>query len=120
MWHNASVEQLPSLKAQEIPSHVEKGPREFEIDFLRCILCGYCEEVCPEEAIFMTHEYEVVGASRAEMVYDKQQLLELGGVHQDAIKKWDRAGGERVSVAPAMSAADLPPAPEPLPSGAEA
>ncbi len=101
-----------TIKSQEIPTSVEKGPKEFEIDFLRCILCGYCEEVCPEEAIFMTHHYELVGTSRAEMVYNKEQLLQLGGVRRDDIKKWDRAAGEQ------MSAAQLPgPA---VPSGASA
>jgi len=106
-----------TIKAQEITTNVEKGPREFEIDFLRCILCGYCEEVCPEEAIFMTHHYEVVGTSRAEMVYNKEQLLQLGGVRHDDIKKWDRAAGKSVDSSQ-MSAAQLP---EPaVPSGANA
>ena len=81
-----------TIQAQEIPTHVEKGPKGFEIDFLRCIMCGYCEEVCPEEAIFMTHHYEIVGTSREELRYDKEQLLTLGGVRPDTIKKWDRAG----------------------------
>jgi NADH-quinone oxidoreductase subunit I len=102
-----------TIQAQEIDTNVEKGPEEFEIDFLRCILCGYCEEVCPEEAIFMTHNYEVVGTSRAEMVYNKEQLLELGGVRQDDIKKWDRAAG-RKAPSPPVSAAQLP---EPAASG---
>ena len=104
-----------TIKSQEISTNVEKGPKEFEIDFLRCILCGYCEEVCPEEAIFMTHEYELVGTSRAEMVYNKEQLLQLGGVRPDDIKKWDRAAGKPGQQ---MSVAQLP---EPvLPSGASA
>src|SRR5262249_13240934 len=29
---------------------VEKYPKEFEIDMIRCIYCGLCEEVCPEQA----------------------------------------------------------------------
>lgn len=106
-----------TIKAQEIGSNVEKGPEEFEIDFLRCIMCGYCEEVCPEEAIFMTHEYELVGTSRAEMVYDKEQLLQLGGVRQDGIKKWDRAAGKSVP-SEEMGAAQLPETA--VPSGASA
>ena len=82
-----------TIKAGEIETHVEKGPEEFQIDFLRCIMCGYCEEVCPEQAIFLTKTYEVVGTSREELRYNKEQLLQLGGVHQDEIKKWDRAAG---------------------------
>ena len=34
-------------------AHVEKAPKEFEINMLRCIYCGLCQEVCPEEAIFL-------------------------------------------------------------------
>jgi NADH-quinone oxidoreductase subunit I len=81
------------IKAREIETHVEKGPEEFEIDFLRCIMCGYCEEVCPEQAIFLTGHYELLGTSRAEMVYDMEKLLKLGGIHHDRIRKWDRAMG---------------------------
>ena len=56
-------------------------------------MCGYCEEVCPEQAIFMTGNYEIIGTSRQEMVYDKERLLKLGGVHHDRIKKWEHAAG---------------------------
>ncbi len=68
--------------------NAEKLPREFEINMLRCIFCGFCQEVCPEEAIFLMKDYSLVGASRAEMIYNKEKLLALGGVHQDKIKKW--------------------------------
>jgi NADH-quinone oxidoreductase subunit I len=70
------------------PDNVEKAPKEFFIDMLRCIYCGYCEEVCPEEAIFMTNVYELNGASRAELVHDKQKLYDIGGTRIDPIKKW--------------------------------
>jgi NADH-quinone oxidoreductase subunit I len=70
------------------PDNVEKAPQEFFIDMLRCIYCGYCEEVCPEEAIFMTNVYELNGATRAELVHDKQKLYEIGGTRVDPIKKW--------------------------------
>ena len=68
--------------------NVEKAPKGFEIDMLRCIFCGYCQEVCPEEAIFLMKDYSLTGASRQEMVYNKEKLLALGGVHQDRIRKW--------------------------------
>ncbi len=70
--------------------NVEKEPKEFEIDMLRCIFCGYCQEVCPEEAIFLMQDYSLTGESRKEMVYDKEKLLALGGVHNDPIEKWKR------------------------------
>lgn len=68
--------------------NVEKAPREFEINMLRCIFCGYCQEVCPEEAIFLMNDYSLTGLTREEMIYDKEKLLELGGIHQDKIHKW--------------------------------
>jgi NADH-quinone oxidoreductase subunit I len=72
----------------------EKMPLEFEIDMLRCIFCGYCQEVCPEEAIFLMEDYSLTGYTREEMVYGKEKLLALGGVHQDTIKKWAQPAAE--------------------------
>jgi NADH-quinone oxidoreductase subunit I len=74
--------------------NVEKAPSEFQINMLRCIFCGYCQEVCPEEAIFLMRDYSLNGASRQAMVYGKEQLLALGGVHQDRIRKWSRKAEE--------------------------
>lgn len=68
--------------------NVEKRPREFQINMLRCIFCGFCQEVCPEEAIFLMRDYSLTGTNRKEMVYNKEKLLALGGVHQDRIQKW--------------------------------
>ncbi len=55
----------------------EKYPVKFEIDELRCIYCGMCEEACPVDAIELTTEYDIVGATRDEMVFDKEKLLEV-------------------------------------------
>src|SRR5213593_2199189 len=74
--------------------NVEKAPREFQIDMLRCIFCGYCQEVCPEEAIFLMKDYSLTGTSREEMIYNKEKLLALGGVHNDRIRKWQQKAKE--------------------------
>lgn len=55
----------------------EKYPVKFDIDELRCIYCGMCEEACPVDAIELTHEYQTVGRTREEMVFDKEKLLEV-------------------------------------------
>src|SRR6188508_2785939 len=62
-------------------ANAEKMPLEFEINMLRCIFCGFCEEVCPEEAIFLQKDFSLTSLSRVELIYDKEKLLALGGVH---------------------------------------
>ena len=69
--------------------NAEKMPKEFEINMLRCIFCGYCQEVCPEEAIFLQKDYSLTALAREELVYDKEKLLELGGVHA-GVQKWKK------------------------------
>jgi NADH-quinone oxidoreductase subunit I len=96
-----------TIQAQEITTGVEKGPRAFDINMLRCIMCGYCEEVCPEQAIFLSKTYNLVGVSREEMIFDKERLLDMGGIRHDPIRKWGRLlgqGGAARSVAAASEA----------------
>jgi NADH-quinone oxidoreductase subunit I len=76
----------PNGQAADRPN-AEKMPLEFEINMLRCIFCGFCQEVCPEEAIFLQKDYSLTGTSRAEMIYNKEKLLALGGTHA-GIQKW--------------------------------
>ncbi len=66
------------IEAAESPwDDREKYPKKFEIDELRCIFCGMCEEACPVDAIELTTEYDVVGATRREMIFDKEKLLSV-------------------------------------------
>lgn len=78
----------PGPQTNPTVGNVEKCPEEFEINMLRCIFCGFCQEVCPEEAIFLMSDYSLTGVSRKEMIYNKEKLLSLGGVHNDPIMKW--------------------------------
>ena len=48
---------------------------KYEINMLRCIFCGFCEEVCPEEAIVMSKDYELTFTSQQDAIYGKDQLL---------------------------------------------
>jgi NADH-quinone oxidoreductase subunit I len=65
------------IEAGERPeATIEKYPTRFEIDLLRCVYCGFCVDACPEEAIFMSGENDLVGTSRAEMIIDRDRLME--------------------------------------------
>jgi NADH-quinone oxidoreductase subunit I len=57
---------------------------------LRCIYCGLCQEVCPEEAIFLQDSFSLSGYTREEMVFGKDKLLKLGGTLPDDHFKWDK------------------------------
>ena len=47
-----------------------------EINMLRCIFCGLCEEACPKEAIFLTDETVPSDFHRDDFIYGKDILVE--------------------------------------------
>ena len=55
----------------------------YEINMIRCIYCGYCQEACPVAAIVLGNEYAFSGYTREAMIYTKEMLLvpdpRLGG-----------------------------------------
>src|SRR5262249_11729759 len=68
----------------------EKYPETFVIDELRCIYCGMCEQACPVDAIELTTlGCDFTGATREEMMVDKEKLL---AVFDQTVK----AGTDRV------------------------
>jgi NADH-quinone oxidoreductase subunit I len=56
---------------------VEKYPVSFDIDLGVCVYCGYCVEVCPEDAIRMdTGILDLAAYSREEMQLDIHELMD--------------------------------------------
>lgn len=64
-------------KGEEKLYREEKYAKVYEINMLRCIFCGMCEEACPVDAIELTPEYDIVGLTRQEMIFDKEKLLSV-------------------------------------------
>ena len=57
----------------------ERYGRVYQINYLRCIFCGLCLEACPTRALTMTHEYELADNNRADLIFEKQDLLSTLG-----------------------------------------
>jgi NADH-quinone oxidoreductase subunit I len=53
----------------------ERYPSVYNIDYSRCIFCGYCVEACPTDAITHGHGFEIASYSTSTLVYRKEQLL---------------------------------------------
>jgi len=64
----------------------EKGPggkgralKDFIIDYQRCCLCGLCVDPCPTKpltAIYMSHDFELAGYDRQDLVTGRKELHE--------------------------------------------
>jgi NADH-quinone oxidoreductase subunit I len=47
----------------------------YQINYLRCILCGLCVEACPTRALTMTNDYELADDNRESLIWTKEQLV---------------------------------------------
>ncbi|MDA8205329.1 MAG: 4Fe-4S binding protein, partial [Thermaerobacter sp.] len=56
-------------------SWTERYAVDYEVDLIRCIFCGMCEEACPTNAVRLTPFNELAAYSRLDMVADKEELL---------------------------------------------
>jgi NADH-quinone oxidoreductase subunit I len=53
----------------------ERYAKTYEINMLRCIFCGYCEDACPTEAIVLTNEHRLSFTDRRDAIYTKDMLI---------------------------------------------
>lgn len=88
---NCPAQCITIVAGESDDKGVEKFPLRFEIDILRCVFCGYCEEACPVDAIRMGHEVSMAGLAEQKWVYTKDYLLDRPAV----TKKW---GEKQISV----------------------
>ena len=53
----------------------EKYAAKYEINMLRCIFCGLCEEACPKDAIYLSETFTPSNFTRESFIYGKNDLL---------------------------------------------
>ena len=53
----------------------ERYARVYNIDYSRCIFCGYCVEACPTDAITHGHGFELASYNTSTLIYRKEQML---------------------------------------------
>jgi NADH-quinone oxidoreductase subunit I len=71
----AQVIEIDAAFDPDDPAH-PKYPSRFEIDYSRCVFCGFCVEACPEDAIRMVKETpDLPGFDRDRMWLGKEELL---------------------------------------------
>jgi NADH-quinone oxidoreductase subunit I len=77
------------IPAETDDKGIEKKPAVFEIDELRCVVCGLCVEACPCDAIRMdTGMHATAVEDRADGIETLESMLGRG------IKSTAKQGGE--------------------------
>jgi NADH-quinone oxidoreductase subunit I len=69
------IEAAENTDAQRI-SAGERYASVYNIDYSRCIFCGYCVEACPTDAITHGHGFELATTNINSLIYRKEKLLE--------------------------------------------
>lgn len=78
----------PAQAITIVSAEREDGTRRtvrYDIDMTKCIYCGLCQEACPVDAIVQGPNFEFSTATREELIYTKEKLLENGDKWEPAI-----------------------------------
>jgi len=82
-----TMESAERKKGEEHLYREEKYASMYEINMLRCIFCGLCEEACPKEAIFLTERIVNTEYEREDFIYGKDKLVEKINQRIDITKR---------------------------------
>ena len=72
---DAILVQGDSNTDEERFSPGERYGRVYQINYTRCIFCGLCIEACPTRALTMTNVFELADTNRADLIFEKKDLL---------------------------------------------
>jgi NADH-quinone oxidoreductase subunit I len=72
---NCPADCIHIVAAESPDGHVEKYPAVYEIDLMRCVFCGFCEEACPVDAVRMGRDYEFAELSERNFVLGIDYLM---------------------------------------------
>ena len=61
--------------AEQRISSAERYAKVYNIDYNRCIFCGYCVEACPTDAITHGHGFELATINATNLVMRKEDML---------------------------------------------
>jgi NADH-quinone oxidoreductase subunit I len=89
--------------AENRVSGAERYAKVYNIDYNRCIFCGYCVEACPTDAITHGHGFELATFNATNLVYRKEQLLAAKPAHLGSNPVFNTAevlGGAPAEAAP--------------------
>src|SRR4030065_1247173 len=81
---------LPITIESEQRADGTRRTTRYDLDLLKCIYCGFCEESCPVDAIVETRIFEFHFENRGEHIIAKEQLLAVGDMYEKQLAE-DRA-----------------------------
>ena len=71
----AFILRPPKIRPRSGSRGAERYAKVYNIDYNRCIFCGYCVEACPTDAITHGHGFELATFNATNLVYRKEDML---------------------------------------------
>ena len=77
-----ALRRYPNGEESEQREDGTRRTTRYDVDLVKCIFCGFCEESCPVDSIVETHILEYHGETRGDLIYTKPMLLAIGDKYE--------------------------------------